>query len=163
QGRELHLLAYFVDPENADLAGALERVRSSRAERFREMVRRLQGIGVSIEDGLTGAPGGPESLGRRHLGELLGRQGRGRNPLPVEEALSLVRAAGGVAAWAHPAYDCSVAALRDLKARGLGAIEVEYPDTRRARIQELRGWAKDLDLAVTGGSDCHGPGRRAVG
>jgi predicted metal-dependent phosphoesterase TrpH len=83
--------------------------------------------------------------------------------LPVAEALALVRAAGGVAAWAHPAYDCTQEQLTELRALGLGAIEIEYPDVRRSRTLELRGWAGQLGLAVTGGSDCHGPGRRCVG
>jgi hypothetical protein len=48
---------------------------------------------------------------------------------------------------------------------GLGAVEVEYPAFTARRTKELRGWAEQLGLAVTGGSDCHGPDEphRAVG
>jgi hypothetical protein len=53
--------------------------------------------------------------------------------------------------------------LSELRASGLGAIEAEYPDMRPSRSRELREWANRLGLAVTGGSDCHGPGRRTVG
>jgi predicted metal-dependent phosphoesterase TrpH len=74
-----------------------------------------------------------------------------------------VRQAGGVAAWAHPPYDGSREQLAELHALGLGAVEVEYPDLRRARTLQLRSWAEQLGLATTGGSDCHGPGRRCVG
>jgi predicted metal-dependent phosphoesterase TrpH len=85
--------------------------------------------------------------------------------LPVAEAIALVRGAAGVAAWAHPSYDCSRETLRELCSLGLGAIEVEYPGMRRARTRELRSLAVELDLAVTGGSDCHGPDQphRAIG
>src|SRR5581483_3928536 len=70
----------------------------------------------------------------------------------------------GVAAWAHPPYDGdTLASLGELKALGLGAVEVEYPDTGRSQREALRRWAGELGLAVTGGSDCHGPGRRSVG
>jgi predicted metal-dependent phosphoesterase TrpH len=126
---------------------------------------------------------GPEALGRPHLAELLVRQGQvatvreafrrylrdggpaavPKKRLPVAEALALVRGAGGVAAWAHPAYDCTRESLAELRGLGLGAVEVEYPDFKRARARELRAWAHDLGLAVSGGSDCHGPGRRSVG
>jgi hypothetical protein len=34
---------------------------------------------------------------------------------------------------------------------------------RRSRQQQLRGWAGELGLAVSGGSDCHGAGRREIG
>jgi predicted metal-dependent phosphoesterase TrpH len=179
RSRELHLLGYFVDPDHRGLSSALAQVRRSRAERFAVMIERLRQRGVSVEEG--GAR--PEAPGRRHLAEMLVRQGKVRSlreafqrylgegsavvvpklRIRVAEGVALVRAAGGVAAWAHPAYDCTRERLAELRDLGLGAVEVEYPDVRRARIRELRGWAQALGLAVSGGSDCHGPGRRAVG
>lgn len=127
--------------------------------------------------------GSPDALGRRHLAEMLVRARRvatvreafvrylgdkgdiavPKQRLPVAEALALVAEAGGVAAWAHPAYDCNLEALAELRDWGLRAVEAEYPDVRRSRSLELRGWAEKLGLAVSGGSDCHGPGRRCVG
>src|SRR5262249_20125117 len=67
-GRELHLLAYFVDPEHPELNAALEKVRRGRVERFREMIERLRGLGVSVS--LEG-PAFPDALGRRHLAQLI--------------------------------------------------------------------------------------------
>jgi predicted metal-dependent phosphoesterase TrpH len=125
------------------------------------------------------------TLGRRHLAEILvrakkaatvreafqrylGDHSRATVPkarLPVAEAIALVRGATGVAAWAHPNYDCSREMLLELKGLGLGAVEAEYPAFCPSRVKRLRGWAKELSLAVTGGSDCHGPGQphRSVG
>jgi predicted metal-dependent phosphoesterase TrpH len=180
-GRELHLLAYFVAPDDVALNAALADVREHRAHRFIEMIERLRGCGVSVED--EGRPPPCDAVGRRHLAELLVKQGRvasvreafsrylgDRGPavvpkksLPAAEALALVRGAGGVAAWAHPAYDCTQGALTELRALGLGAVEAQYPDMKRGRSLELRAWASGLGLAVSGGSDCHGPGRRGVG
>jgi predicted metal-dependent phosphoesterase TrpH len=181
--RELHLLGYFVVLDHAGLTSALAEIRRHRLERFREMIERLRGRGVSLEEAEQRVQGSPDALGRRHLAELLVRARRvatvreaflrylgdrggvavPKKRLPVAEALALVRAAGGVAAWAHPSYDCTKEQLIELRALGLDAIEVEYPDVRRSRTLELRGWAGQLGLAVTGGSDCHGPGRRCVG
>ncbi len=181
--RELHLLGYFVALDHAELTAALTEIRQHRLERFREMIERLRSRGVSLEAGEQHVQGSPEALGRRHLAEMLVRARRvatvreaflrylgdrggvavPKKRLPVTEALDLVRQAGGVAAWAHPAYDCTQEQLTELRALGLGAIEVEYPEVRRSRILELRSWAEKLGLAVTGGSDCHGPGRRSVG
>jgi predicted metal-dependent phosphoesterase TrpH len=181
--RELHLLGYFVALDHVGLTTALAVFRRHRLERFREMIERLRGRGVSLEEAEQRVQGSPDALGRRHLAEMLVRAQRvatvreaflrylgdrggvavPKKRLPVAEALALVRAAGGVAAWAHPAYDCTQEQLTELRALGLGAIEIEYPDVRRSRTLELRGWAGQLGLAVTGGSDCHGPGRRCVG
>jgi 3',5'-nucleoside bisphosphate phosphatase len=181
--RELHLLGYFVALDHAELAAALADIRRHRVERFGEMIERLRGRGVSLDEEQQRLHGAPETLGRRHLAEMLVRAKRVANVreafrrylgdrggvavpkkrLPITEALALVRDAGGVAAWAHPAYDCTREQLSELRALGLDAVEVEYPDVRRSRVLELRGWAQQLGLAVTGGSDCHGPGRRGVG
>src|SRR5262249_18719618 len=143
--RELHLLGYFVDPAEPALAAALAGIRRSRAERFREMVERLHGLGVSVDE--QGLQTSPDGLGRRHLAVLLVDQGRvgsmreafGRflgddgpavvpkKRLPVAEGIALVRAAGGVAAWAHPVYDGAYDSLAELARLGLGAVEADYP------------------------------------
>ena len=181
RSKELHLLAYFVDLDDPALTAALARVRQHRATRFGEMVERLRQCGVTFDRGVSSTA--PEALGRRHLAELLVQAGRvetvreafarwlgdgGRADvpkvrLPAAEALALVRGAGGVASWAHPNRLCDHAALAELRGLGLGAVEVEYPEVKRSRGRALREWAGALGLAVTGGSDCHGPGRRGVG
>src|SRR6266536_68528 len=65
EGRELHLLGYFVSPEDAALAQALEVLGHRRAERFHEMIERLRQQGVSLAE--TEGPPAAHALGRRHL------------------------------------------------------------------------------------------------
>ncbi len=183
--KELHLLAYFVRPEDGPLNEALTRLRRHRVERFREMLERLRADGVSVDEEGLCQRSTHDSLGRRHLAELLVKAKRvgslreafarylkdgaraavPKVRLPVIEALAMVRGAGGVASWAHPSYDCTREALAELRGAGLGAVEVEYPTTRNTRARELREWARALGMAVSGGSDCHGPDqpRRGVG
>ncbi|MBV9124318.1 MAG: PHP domain-containing protein [Planctomycetes bacterium] len=177
QGREFHLLGYFFRPEDATLQAALERLRRHRAERFQEMVERLRRCGVRLDEEDLPQHAEYETLGRRHLAELLvkhqragsireafarylGDEGRATVPklrLPVAEALALVRQAGGVASWAHPGSGCTWEDLAALGRLGLGAVEAVYPGYRPAQVRRLREWAAALGLAVTGGSDCHGP------
>jgi predicted metal-dependent phosphoesterase TrpH len=177
-GREIHLLAYFVDESTQALNDALSGVRQSRAERFVAMIERLRACGVSIDAGRL-----PPSPGRRHLAELLVAAGKAANVrhaftrylrdggpadvpkqgLPAEEALALVARAGGVAALAHPSYHCSRDYLAGLQKLGLGAVEAEYPGGKRSFTRRLRSWATELGLAVTGGSDCHGPDGQSIG
>lgn len=185
QGREQHLLGYFFRLDDVALNTALVRLRKQRAERFLAMVERLRGCGVVLEPADLPAADQLATLGRRHLAELLVKQHRAAtvqqafrrylgdhgpinvpNPgLPVEEAIWLVRGAGGVAAWAHPLYDGTSDRLAELRQLGLQAVEVDYPGCKRHQGQQLRRWAQELGLAVTGGSDCHGPtpAHRAVG
>jgi predicted metal-dependent phosphoesterase TrpH len=185
RGRELHLLGYFLRLDDAPLGAALDRLREHRVGRFWNMVDRLRGCGVSLEEGELRARARSGALGRRHLAELLvnarragsvqeafhrylgdgGRVALPKVSLPMAEAIALLRGAGGVAALAHPTYDCNRESLAELRALGLRAVEAEYPGYRSQRVRQLRAWAAELGLAVTGGSDCHGPGRlsRSVG
>jgi predicted metal-dependent phosphoesterase TrpH len=185
RGRELHLLGYFVRPDDEGLGQALAGLRQSRRERFRQMVERLTALGVPLEREAWTQGNDNKALGRRHLAELVVKAGRAATVrhafqkylgdhgrvsvancrLPVAEAIALVRGAGGVASWAHPTYDCTQEVLRGLRALGLEAVEADFPSCRPGRSRELRTWASGLELAVTGGSDCHGPEgpRRALG
>ena len=185
RGRELHLLGYCFDADNPAIRAALADLQTKRIGRFSEMVERLHSLGVHVKEEAVASLGDVTTLGRRHLAALivqtkkaatireafqryLGDHGRASVPktrLPVADAIALVRGASGVASWAHPNYDCSMATLVELKRFGLGAIEAEYPAFRASRIKELRQMASTLGLAVTGGSDCHGPNEphRAIG
>jgi predicted metal-dependent phosphoesterase TrpH len=185
-GRIVHLLGYFFDPVDADLNAALAELRRRRAERFRAMVERLRGCGVSLDEQEVRAQASAGVPGRRQLAALLVRAGavatvreafskylgdfgRATIPppgLPAGAAIARVRAAGGVAALAHPSYDEGTRPLLiDLQALGLQAVEVDFPACQGAKQRRLRELAAELGLAVTGGSDCHGPEpvRRTVG
>ncbi|MDY3553210.1 PHP domain-containing protein [Gemmata sp. JC717] len=177
-GREFHLLGYFVRLEHVELGAALARVREGRRERFRALVALVQARGASIPDDrarLTETAA--DSLGRRHVADLVIAAGaaRTRNEalqrfvhpvlkqapskvlLPIEDAIALVHAAGGVASLAHPPEDLTDEQVVVLKGYGLDALEAVYPWARRAPEVRFRATAAAHGLAVSGGSDCHGP------
>jgi predicted metal-dependent phosphoesterase TrpH len=176
--REFHLLGYFVRTDHADLNAALARVCERRRERFREFIDRLRtGCRDIPADRVALVEQGAVSLGRRHVAQLLVACGiahhrteafhRFVGPLrgevgpkvlvPVEEAVHLVHAAGGVASLAHPPADLNDDAFRTLAGYGLDALEAEYPWGRNSRTAALREAASRFGFAVSGGSDCHGP------
>lgn len=177
RNRELHLLGYFFDVDDAPLQAALARLRAARVERFHAMVDRLAAVGVRLPIASVTVPPDDGALGRRHLAELLVKErcvgtvreafrrylGDGcrvavpKTTLPVAEAIARVRGAGGVASWAHPAYDCTADAVRELARLGLDALEVDFPGCSAGRGKQLRELASAHGLAVSGGSDCHGP------
>src|SRR5438093_8288598 len=49
-GREVHVLGYFVHPDDVPLGTALARLRDHRRGRFHEMVERLRDRGVSVTE-----------------------------------------------------------------------------------------------------------------
>jgi 3',5'-nucleoside bisphosphate phosphatase len=186
EGRDLHLLGYLVDPDHAELAAALAQLRGQRRERFYAAAGRLRRAGASIEDSdLRMLRESSSTLGRRHLARLLIESKQAgsyfdafarylnkpeimelpKARLPVGKVIELVRAAGGVASWAHPASDTTIEQMRRLRELGLMAVECEYPFAKASHGRKLRAMADELGLAITGGSDCHGPkpNNRAIG
>jgi predicted metal-dependent phosphoesterase TrpH len=183
EGREVHLLGYFVDKNDAELSAALHHLRDCRRERFRGMVQRLRDRGVSVDDEDVALAVAVPAPGRRTLAALLHSRGQvgsvreafarwladGRPAalpkarLPADKAIALVRGAGGVTSLAHPSTNLTLPELTKWREMGLQAVEAEYPTFRTARVKLLRRWAEQIDLAVTGGSDCHGPVGATVG
>src|SRR5262249_17997959 len=92
RGRELHLLAYFIDLADEPLESAPQAIRGGRADRFHAMIERLRACGVSIQE--EEAQRTPEALGRRYLAEMLVKQGQVGS---VREAFTRWLADGGLA------------------------------------------------------------------
>jgi predicted metal-dependent phosphoesterase TrpH len=184
-GREIHLLGYYVRIDDLPLLTALQRLEMHRLTRFWEMAERLRRCGLSLDEGDLRAEASGGAVGRRNLAAILvkgnqvgsirdafrryladdGKIALPKLRLPAEEAIRLVQNAGGVVSWAHPWEQGMRETLLALRAFGLQAVEAAYPAFKQSRVRELRSLAAELGLAITGGSDCHGPGqpRRAIG
>lgn len=74
-----------------------------------------------------------------------------------EEAIKIIHNAGGMAVIAHcaAAEGCMERLIEILKFK-LDGIEVYYPGHSQKNISLLKKMAQDNNLAITGGSDCHG-------
>jgi hypothetical protein len=176
----LHLLAYYVDPDEPQLAAEMARVRDTRDHRGERIVElmRADGVDVTWEEVRSYAGGAP--VGRPHIAQALIRRGlvdtvadafapsmlgqRWRLPksdTDVFQALALVRQAGGVAVFAHPKASRRGRVVPDeliveLVAAGLAGLEVDHEDHTPEQREQLRQLAAQLDLVVTGSSDFHG-------
>ncbi|MGW4196798.1 PHP domain-containing protein [Streptomyces sp. NPDC005004] len=181
-GVSMHLLAYLFDPEEPALLAERELVRDDRVPRAQAMVARLAGLGVPVtwEQVERIAAGG--SVGRPHIASALVELGvvptvsdaftpewladGGRAYVPKHEtdpfeAIRLVKDAGGVTVFAHPAAvkrgrTVPEATIAKLAEAGLDGIEVDHMDHDPATRTRLRDLAGDLGLLVTGSSDYHG-------
>lgn len=176
----LHLLAYYVDPEDRTLVDEMARVRLARQHRAERIVELMNadGVDVTYAEVLSYAGGG--TVGRPHIAQALIRRGlvstvseafgptmlgeRWRLPkedIDVFVALRLVLGAGGVPVFAHPRAtkrgrvvpDSLIAAMA---AQGLAGLEADHEDHSPQERMEIRALAADLGLFVTGSSDFHG-------
>jgi hypothetical protein len=180
-GRSVHLLGYLFDPDHAELAAELARIRDDRVLRARAMVDRLAGLGVAISWEQVAAIAGGAVVGRPHIARAMvaagaiaepsqaftrdwiadgGRAYLSRYALEPGRAIRLVRAAGGATVLAHPraARDSQVSdeEIAGLAAVGLAGVEVFHPDQAESERSCLLALSHDLGLLASGGSDDHG-------
>ncbi|HQR13367.1 MAG TPA: PHP domain-containing protein [Nitrospira sp.] len=178
---ELHILGYFMQWTDPQLAQRLKTLRDSRHLRNPKIVQRLNELGIPITYEEVRALAGTESVGRPHIARLLmekkfvtsakeafdrylanGRPAFVDRELPEPaEAVRWIREAGGVPVLAHPTWVRTSAEglrvlVRELKAAGLGGIEVHYSTHTPSQTTEYLDLATQCDLLVTGGSDFHG-------
>lgn len=182
EGISLHLLGYLFDPEHRDLAGEMELLRTDRTRRARAMVDKLVELGVAINWEQVRRIAGDGAVGRPHVAralvelgvvpdvsaaftdEWIGNDGRAyveKYSLSPRRAIELVKAAGGVTVFAHPAASSRGATVDDAAINafadaGLDGVEVDHPDHDDVARARLRDTAKQLGLLVTGSSDYHG-------
>ncbi|WP_328879470.1 PHP domain-containing protein [Streptomyces sp. NBC_00299] len=187
-GISMHMLAYLFDPEESALLAERELVRDDRVPRAQGMVAKLNALGVPVTWEQVLRIAGEGSVGRPHVASALvelgvvptvgdaftedwladgGRAFVEKHETDPFEAIRLIKAAGGVAVFAHPAASkrgrtVPESSIADLAAAGLDGIEVDHmdhdPDTRA----RLRGLAKELGLLTTGSSDYHGSRKTCV-
>ncbi|MET8406920.1 PHP domain-containing protein [Streptomyces sp. NPDC005195] len=187
-GISMHLLAYLFDPAEPELLAERELIRDDRVPRARSMVAKLRGLGVPVTWEQVARIAGDGSVGRPHIASALVELGvvdtvseafggdwladGGRVFVPRHEtdpfaAIRLVKAAGGVTVFAHPAAvkrgrTVPEAVIAELATAGLDGIEVDHMDHEPATRARLRGLAAELGLLVTGSSDYHGSRKTCV-
>ena len=178
----LHMLGYFIDPDNGALGDLLGRMVDSRRERNPQIVAKLNELGYEISMAEVWAQASGPIVSRLHIGLVMLEKGfvrsvneafgrfLGNNGLAYVkrmgpepgEAIELIHGAGGLAVVAHPAHLRAAdeqelgKKLKGLADLGLDGVEVWYPEHRADLTEQLWRLCQRLGLAAVGGSDFHG-------
>lgn len=172
--RSLHILGYFVDITHPDLTAFIDSMHHSRLERAKEMVHKLQSLGISIELIDIEECIAPGVICRLHIAEILVNKGIVKNlreaftkyigwdrpgyvakvTVPTKSVINLILKAGGIPVLAHPSL--LNVNIKELVDEGLMGIEVWYPTHSKADISYYLKIANEYNLVPTGGSDSHG-------
>src|SRR3990172_3100343 len=122
-GGEVHVLGYYLFPEEPELQATLQRLRDGRRGRGERMVEKLQALGLNVTWEQVQRHAGDASVGRPHVAAALVESGcvadvkeafdkyiRRNGPAYAErekmtpaEAVATIVRLGGVPCLAHPA------------------------------------------------------------
>jgi predicted metal-dependent phosphoesterase TrpH len=173
----VHILGYGFRWEDSGFTARLAEFRKRRESRVERIVEQLRALGLPLEVSDVVAEG-QQTLGRPHVADALRKKGivgsrkeaftrflaRGKpgyvesaGPTP-EEAIAMIREAGGFCSLAHPETLADESLLKGWKELGLEGIEAYYSSHKPSQTAYYLKLAADQGFMTTGGTDFHGPG-----
>ncbi|MBU1124594.1 MAG: PHP domain-containing protein [Candidatus Omnitrophica bacterium] len=182
EGTEIHILGYYLEYDNRQLADTLVQLKKDRKVRAEEIIEKLHGIGVGLRPEAVFDLAGQGVVGRLHVARALLQEGLvgslaeafqryigDKSPAYVlgfrfspAQAIALIRDAGGIAVLAHPYILKNDDLIPRFVDEGLQGLEVHYPEHSQSMVNFYLGIARKYNLLVTGGSDCHGDAKSEI-
>jgi len=182
-GKTVHIVGLGFDHKNEALVQGLRNTRGGRSERAKEMSDGLAKVGiVGAYEGSLKYVGNPELISRTHFARFLVETGVCKDTSEVfrkyltenkpgfvphrwaslENAVSWITGAGGIAVIAHPArYGFTAneefALFTEFKTHGGRAVEVITGSHSSADALQYADTALEFNLAASRGSDFHSP------
>lgn len=182
ENKEVHILGYLIDYNKKGLLERLEVLNKNRLERIHRIADKLKGMGVNLEAEEVFSLAGHATVGRLHVARALMKRGFvgsifeafqkyiGDNcpafelgfKFSPQEAIRLIKDARGIPVLAHPYILHNDDLILDFIKEGLMGIEVYYPEHSQSMVNFYLDLAKQNNLLVTGGSDCHGTAKPGI-
>lgn len=161
-GTGLHILGYYIDPDNELLRKEIQLLRESRRERNVKLVEVLRDMGFDISISELTGPDESKYIGKPVIARALAAKGYikkaedafqegkflnseaakavKRNKTDTEKAIGIIKAAGGIAVLAHPIQT---------KGKGKPGSEEFY--------ENMGKLVAELKKAGLGGIECYHP------
>jgi 3',5'-nucleoside bisphosphate phosphatase len=182
EGAEIHVLGYGMEYEAAWFQEFCLAQRADRRARVHRTAERLAALGLPIDVERVFALVQEGSAGRPHVARVMVERGYvktvreafdrylasgkpahvPRRKLTPEDAVRLLRRAGGVPVFAHPGLAERDELIPSMVEAGLMGIECYYSEHSPAQRGTYLDLCRRYDLVATGGSDFHGPAVRAA-
>lgn len=177
--KEIHILGYYIDPDDEALQDVIAQHRASRVVQIQEMAQRLKSrarLNIQFED-IAAHASNIGTIGRPHVAKAIVAKGGAHNisqafskflnpscetyvrrkTVPPHEAVEAIYESGGIAVIAHPGDLEMIPELaEDLMNYGLRGLEAYHRSHSPALIEFHCSLAEKLGLIVTGGTDFHG-------
>ncbi|BEV08678.1 3',5'-nucleoside bisphosphate phosphatase [Methylophilus sp. DW102] len=181
--RTLHIVGLRIDASDPQLITTFQQVHAARDTRARQMAEGLAKAGIAGAYEGARQIAGNSVMTRSHFAQFIVKQGHAKNIksvfkkymvkgkpgfvnhewMSLEQAVTLIRQAGGVAVLAHPGrYDLGFVnmhlLLHEFRGYGGQAIEVVTGSHQPPQFDQFAKLAHRFDLKASQGSDYHGPG-----
>lgn len=180
-GTDVHVLGYFIDVRSEKLQAFLSDQRRSRIARVRQIAERLTALGLELDADAILRPGLDDpsrAVGRPWVARALVEAGYvatigdafdrwlspgrpafvPRSGATPEQVFARIHEASGIASLAHPALLTRDDWIGGFARSGLDALEVYHSEHDATATERYLMLARELDLAISGGSDFHGDG-----
>ena len=179
----VHILGFNYDENNEDFKKVLSTGDGLRHAKFYKRIEFLKDkFNITFTDAeienLLKIP----SVGKPHLGNLIVKKGMaatraeaienfidkcrtGNDKVEADFAIDSINSSGGIAVWAHPlggereeelSQEKFFERLHELISYGLKGLECYYSKYEISKCERLAEVARQNNLYISGGSDCHG-------
>lgn len=181
-GKEVHILGYFINIKDAEFKRYLQFFREERVKRAERILEKLDTLGLHLtfDDVMDIAKN--SAIGRPHIAKAMHTKGlvssyyeafnkyigngcpayEKKVHLSPESAYKIITDAGGLSFIAHPAF-MQEDMLKDLIESGVDGIEVYHPSHPAQKVKFYKGIVSEYYLLESGGSDYHGGQRNDDG
>ena len=176
EDEEVHVLGYFIDYKSKEIMDLSNKFKRNRLDRSLKIIDKLNNIGLNINMKEIRSLTNKEIISRSHIAMVLVQKGyvksideafnlylhRGRvgyvekaSPC-LEATINIIHDLGGIAVLAHPGLLKNKAIIKYCINCNIDGIEAIHSKHSSEDVKLLLRIAKENNLVITGGSDCHG-------
>jgi len=183
KGIKCHLLGYGIDENDEGLKNLIAKGKVLRRKKLDTRIKYLKDVwNIELTKEELDWLYSRKSVVKTHLANILVNRGLAEDNIPAmrkylddcktgntrfdgEEAINVLKKAGGYVVWAHPiggegeehiSEDLFLQRLETMKSLGIDGLECYYSRYNTDEIGFLVQAAKNNNLYVSGGSDYHG-------
>lgn len=174
---EVHILGYFIDYSSEELLQATETLRKNRVLRGKQIIDKLKDLNIDITYKEVESLSKDDFIGRVHIAKILVTKDYVksiseafekylnkdapayvlRKTLTIKESIDLINKSKGIAVLAHPGILKNKGKIIDhCIEQGIQGIECIHSKHSIEESEEFKKIAKQNNLIITAGSDCHG-------
>lgn len=173
--REVHILAYYFDPNTNYLEHFLSEQKKARRERIKGIISTINKSGLDVDYDEVWAEANGANIGRPHLARVLTQKGYVSSPKEAfirylsnqklgsidntypdyREVIEIIKNVGGASVVAHPSRLFSSKEMQLFVDAGIDGVECIHPSHNFKLQKKYTEFCEENGLLMTGGSDTH--------